>query len=144
MIVRLYETTSENNVADKALTDLKAMTCDMPVSFDVSNPSFIVAGKYPNCNYVYIPYTDRYYYARATLLSNNNTKLDCHTDPLTTAYKRGNILGSTQYVARCETISNPAVIDNLIPLKNETTTYCLPYGNEIPSSTNSIIIGVIS
>lgn len=144
MIVRLYETTSENNVADKTLTELKSTTCDMPVSFDVSNPTFIVAGKYPDCNYVYIPYTDRYYYAKATLLSNNNTKLDCHTDALTTAYKRGDILGTSQYVARCETVSNPTIIDNLIPLKNETTTYCLPYGYEIPSSINSIIIGVIS
>lgn len=144
MIVKLYETTSENNVADKSISLLNSSDCDMPISFDISNPSFVVNGKFPTCNYVYIPYTDRYYYARATILSHNTTKLDCHTDPLTTAYKRGNILGSTQYVARCESISNPSVIDNLIPLKNETTTYCLPYGNDIPSSTNPIIIGVIS
>ena len=140
MNVTLYTNTSQNIVVDKAITTIKSTTCEMPVSFDVSTPSFIVNGQYPSCNYVYIPHTGRYYYAKATLLSNNCTKLDCRTDVLRTA--KNNIYGTSQYVSRCESATNNDIIDTAIPIKNEYRVYCNPYG-AVPSSSNTILIGVI-
>lgn len=141
MTVTLYENTSQNSVVTKELTEIASVSADMPISFDVSAPSFIVNGKHPACNYVYIPYTGRYYYAKATLLSNNTTKLDCKTDVLMTA--KNNIYGTNQYVSRCESAENTNIIDTQIPLKNEYKTYC-SRGTAVPSANNTILIGVIN
>ena len=140
MNVTLYTNTSQNNVVSKSISSIKSVTAEMPVSFDVSTPSFIVNGQYPSCNYVYISNTGRYYYAKATLLSNNCTKLDCRTDVLMTA--KNNIYGTSQYVSRCETATNTDIVDTSIPIKNEYRVYCNPYG-AVPSSSNTILIGVI-
>lgn len=140
MTVKLYTNHSQNNVVSKDIIEIKSLIADMPVSFDVLNPSIIVNGKYPECNYIYIPYTNRYYYCKATLLSNNTTKLDCKVDVLMSA--KNHIYGTQQYVARCETMENPNIIDNAIPLKSEYETHCLPH-SAVSSSTNTIIIGVI-
>lgn len=143
MTCKLYATSSQNNVAEKNLVQLgDSLTCDFVV-LDVNNPQFIVNGMHGDCNYVYIPYLDRYYYARATLLSNKTTKLDCKCDVLMTANKRGNIYGTSQYVARCETVRNDAIIDNLMPQKAEYEVHCLPKDNNLAFSEHNIIIGVI-
>jgi len=144
MNVKLYTNTSQNNVTEKSITQIT--NSDLTVDFvlmDVINPTFTVAGNYPECNYVYISYTDRYYYARATLLSNNTTKLDCKCDVLMTANKRGNLYGTSQYVARCETDRNNALIDTLLPIKTEYTVHCNPV-DTTPTSTKNIIVGVIA
>lgn len=140
MTVKLYTNISPNNVVSKNISEIKSVIADMPVSFDVLNPSIIVNGKYPECNYIYIPYTGRYYYCKPTLLSNNTTKLDCKVDVLMSA--RSSIYGTSQYVARCETSENNALIDSVIPLKNEYTVICTKY-SDISASTNNIIVGVI-
>jgi len=140
MTVELYTNISPNNVVSKNITEIKSLIADMPVSFDVLNPSIIVNGKYPECNYVYIPYTGRYYYCKPTLLSNNTTKVDCKVDVLMSA--QSSIYGTSQYVARCETSENNALIDSTIPLKNEYTVICTKY-SDISASTNNIIVGVI-
>lgn len=144
MTVKLYTNTSQNNVAEKSITQIVngALTVDF-VLMDVINPTFTVTGKYPECNYVYIPYTDRYYYAKATLLSNNTTKLDCKCDVLMTCNKRGNLYGTAQYVARCETGRNDNIIDSLIPQKTEYEVHCLPKENALAFSEHNILIGVI-
>lgn len=143
MTCKLYINTSQNNVAEKSIEQIgNALTCDFIV-LDVNNPQFIVNGLHGDCNYVYIPYLDRYYYARATLLSNKTTKLDCKCDVLMTANKRGNIYGTSQYVARCETETNTNLIDSLIPIKNEYRVYGAPVST-IPDSAKNIIVGVIS
>lgn len=140
MTVKLYTNYSQNNVVDKNIDEIKSVIADMPVSFDVLNPSIIVNGKYPECNYIYIPYTNRYYYCKPTLLSNNTTKLDCKVDVLMSS--QSSIYGTSQYVARCETSENTVIIDSTIPLKNEYTVICTKY-SDIVSSTNNIIVGVI-
>ena len=142
MTVKLYTNHSANNVANKNISEIKTITADFPLSFDVINPSIIVNGKYPECNYIYIPYVNRYYYCKATILSNNTTKLDCKVDVLMTA--KDSIYGTTQYVARCETSENNEIIDSTIPLKNEYTVYCTKILSAITPSTDNIIIGVIA
>lgn len=144
MTVRLYTNTSQNNVAEKSITQINDTTLTVDfVLMDVINPTFTVAGKYPDCNYVYIPYTDRYYYARATLLANNTTKLDCKCDVLMTCNKRGNLYGTSQYVARCETNRNNSLIDTLLPVKADYQVIC-SNKTSVPASTKNIIVGVIS
>ena len=140
MTVKLYTNISSNNVVSKNISEIKSVIADMPVSFDVLNPSIIVNGKYPECNYIYIPYTGRYYYCKPTLLSNNTTKFDCKVDVLMSA--QSSVYGTSQYVARCETADNPLIIDSTIPLKNEYTVICSKYST-INASTNNIIVGVI-
>lgn len=140
MTVKLYTNHSANNIVSKDIIEIKSLIADMPVSFDVLNPSIIVNGKYPECNYIYIPYTGRYYYCKPTLLSNNTTKLDCKVDVLMSA--QSSIYGTSQYVARCETSGNTALIDSTIPLKNEYTVICTKY-SDIASTANNIIVGVI-
>lgn len=140
MTAKLYTNHSANNVVDKNIDEIKTVIADLPVSFDVLNPSIIVNGKYPECNYIYIPYTNRYYYCKPTLLSNNTTKLDCKVDVLMSA--QNSVYGTSQYVARCETSENPAIIDSTIPLKNEYTVICTKY-SDISANNNNIIVGVI-
>lgn len=144
MTVKLYTNTSQNNVAEKSITQISngALMVDF-ILMDVINPTFTVAGKYPECNYVYIPYTDRYYHAKPTLLSNNTTKLDCKCDVLMTCNKRGNLYGTSQYVARCETDKNTDIIDTLLPIKADYQVSCINKATT-PTSTKNIIVGVIS
>lgn len=143
MTCKLYINTSQNNVVEKSIEQIGSpLTCDFVV-LDVNNPQFIVNGLHGDCNYIYIPYLDRYYYAKATLLSNKTTKFDCKCDVLMTVNKRGNLYGTSQYVARCETANNDTLIDSLIPLKNEYVVNCSNKGN-IPDSTKNIIVGVVS
>lgn len=107
---------------------------------DILNPTFITAGSYINANYV-TGLFGRNYYIVSQNLSNGKNYVALKCDALSSF--ADNILNSTQYVARCETVENKDIIDTTIPLKNEYTVYCTKTTSTISPSTDNIIIGVI-
>lgn len=107
---------------------------------DILNPTIITAGSYINANYVTGLFGRNYYITSQNLTSGKNfVTLKC--DALTSFAK--SIIGTSQYVVRCESESNDEIIDTAIPLKNEYKTVCTK-GGAIPSGTSMFLIGVIN
>ena len=107
---------------------------------DILNPTIITAGSYINANYV-TGLFGRNYYITSQNLANGKNFVTLKCDVLTSF--SNSIIGTSQYVVRCETHINNDIIDTAIPLKNEYKTYC-SREDVIPSSGNTILIGVIN
>lgn len=107
---------------------------------DILNPTIITAGSYINANYV-TGLFGRNYYITSQNLANGKNFVTLKCDVLSSF--ANSIIGTSQYVVRCETENNDAIIDTAIPLKNEYKTVCTK-GAAIPSGTSMFLIGVIN
>lgn len=107
---------------------------------DILNPTIITAGSYINANYV-TGLFGRNYYITSQNLTNGKNLVTLKCDVLTSF--SNSIIGTSQYVVRCETENNNDIIDTAIPLKSEYKTVCTK-GAEIPSGTSMFLIGVIN
>lgn len=107
---------------------------------DILSPTIITAGSYINANYV-TGLFGRNYYITSQNLTNGKNLVTLKCDVLTSF--SNSIIGTSQYVVRCETETNDAIIDTAIPLKNEYKTVCTK-GVGIPSGTSMFLIGVIN
>lgn len=106
---------------------------------DILNPTVITAGSYINANYV-TGLFGRNYYITSQNLTNGKNFVTLKCDVLSSF--SSSIIGSSQYVVRCETQVNNDIIDNAIPLKTEYSVNCTRKIT-VDGSTKSYIVGVI-
>lgn len=157
MIVQFYENLSENNRVDKTdyITLLYTYNCVLKQSTSILTPTLIlnvVQGVVSyndipvvdadnnmityglnifNCNYVYIPQFNRYYYINnITSINNNVWSIDLNVDVLM-SFKDG-ILNLNGMIARNEFNYNAYLVDTAFP--NE---YDIEVNEYIPTNINS-------
>lgn len=87
MTITLYKNTSDNRVVNKSLTLVKTVTGDLKTDCSVVEPQLEIDydSGLLDCNYVYIPAFNRYYFAKLTT-STQRVIIDCKVDVLKTAY----------------------------------------------------------
>lgn len=130
----------KNKVIKKPVT-VTTRTVTLVEPCDILNPTIIVAGSYINANYV-TGLFGRNYYITSQNLTNGKNLVTLKCDVLTSF--SNSIIGTSQYVVRCETEINDDIIDTAIPLKNEYKAVCTKGEKEIPSGTSMFLIGVIN
>ena len=84
-------------------------------------------------NYVYIPKTTRFYYITNISTVGGLIAIDCKVDVL---MSWGNdILASQQYVTRSESLINPLLVDNLLPMHSDHIIQIEPFGDDVYDTT---------
>lgn len=113
MNITLYKNTSPSNVVNKTITQLSSGTCTLKEKTSIVNPVFLLADigtHYSDCNYIYVPELNRYYYVLDVIAVRNGVwELHCHVDVLMTY--RNEIRSQTCIVERQENISNMYLSD---------------------------------
>lgn len=80
-------------------------------------------------NYVYIPKTTRFYYITNIYTKGGLVAIDCKVDALMSW--SSDILKSTQYIIRSETVQNEYIVDNLLPIDSRHKYYGEIVGDEV-------------
>lgn len=80
-------------------------------------------------NYVYIPKTTRFYYITNISAVGGLIEIDCKVDALMSW--SSDILNSTQYIIRSETVQNEYIVDNLLPIDSRHKYYGEIVGDEV-------------
>lgn len=80
-------------------------------------------------NYVYIPKTTRFYYITNISAVGGLIAIDCKVDALMSW--SSDILNSTQYIIRSETVQNEYIVDNLLPIDSRHKYYGEIVGDDV-------------
>lgn len=122
MTVDLYINKSQNNVVLKDVTLIKNVMCRPYETINIINPSLIIDYDVLllNCNYVYIPDFNRYYFAVINVNTDNSITLSCNVDVLMSFQQ--SILNSYATVLRNSGIGAPThVVDAKYPISTQQT-----------------------
>ena len=84
MVIKLYNTASENIRIEKVLTGEVSLTGNLKDECSIKEPVVLVEGIHINKNYAYIPEFNRYYYVLSDtkIVRGNITELHLRCDPL--------------------------------------------------------------
>lgn len=106
MIIKLYNTNSDNNKLNKVLTNEIIIDIKLKNDTDIIRPTiFLYSETLINSNYCYIPEFNRYYYVNSiTTNSNKVFKLELEVDVLMSF--KNDILNSYAYVIQQTNYNN--------------------------------------
>ena len=111
-----YINSSAENVLNKSLTEIKSVKYQVWEPFDILHPTLTVRrdNDLLDCNYVYIPKFNRYYFATVQVQKGNEMIVSCDIDPLESWKTRG-LLDLSVPVIRQENKYNMYITDSKMP-----------------------------
>ena len=111
-----YINSSAENVLNKSLTEIKSVKYQVWEPFDILHPTLTVRrdDALLDCNYVYIPKFNRYYFATIQVQKGNEMIVSCDIDPLESWKTRG-LLDLSVPVIRQENKYNMYITDSKMP-----------------------------
>lgn len=111
-----YINSSAENVLNKSLTEIKEVKYQVWEPFDILHPTLTVRrdDSLLDCNYVYIPKFNRYYFATVQVQKGNEMIVSCDIDPLESWKTRG-LLDLSVPVIRQENKYNMYITDSKMP-----------------------------
>ncbi len=111
-----YINSSAENVLNKSLTEIKSVKYQVWEPFDILHPTLTVKrdDALLDCNYVYIPKFNRYYFATIQVQKGNEMIVSCDIDPLESWKTRG-LLDLSVPVIRQENKYNMYITDSKMP-----------------------------
>lgn len=111
-----YINSSAENVLNKSLTEIKSVKYQVWEPFDILHPTLTVRrdDALLDCNYVYIPKFNRYYFATVQVQKGNEMIVSCDIDPLESWKTRG-LLDLSVPVIRQENKYNMYITDSKMP-----------------------------
>lgn len=140
MTVKLYNNNSPNKTVNKDITLIDTVDCILYDTTSILNP-VIKLKNIPSCNYLYIPYLNRYYYITDIVTSNQSCYVSCKCDVLMT-YKE-NIYNTNQLVIRSETFHDTMLVDTAYNMSTDNLLYTRSFGDVIVTNHFTYILGVI-
>lgn len=148
MIVTFYNTNNDYRELTKTLTDgVQHNHVKIKEDTEIETPTLIIEGDPINANYCYIPTFNRYYFiVSQTVLTGNRTVIKCRVDVLTT-YESA-IRTSTQLITRQENVGVNEIVDNQLPLTNDSGLTIIKFPNSpffdgVTASTKCFLLNVI-
>ena len=134
--VILYRMSSDKKVYNKKKTQIAELQCDYKQPIDVVEPTVIIKGKYPNCNYIYLADFNRYYFVEKIIgLTDDIVARKCHCDVLSS----NNITELTALVERQEFKRNTQLVDNQIPMQSNEDFIARTVGSPVIDDYNIYI-----
>ena len=119
MTIKLLNTTSDENVVNKAYTTLVTLsTSQATEEISIDAPEIIINSdaSYINCNYAYIEEFKRYYYVRTkSVINGNQLRFSLDSDVLMSF--KSDIMSSQCQAARSTSAPNMDLVDPLISFK---------------------------
>ena len=88
---------------------------------------------YHKYNYFYIPKNQRFYFVTEMYAEGGLVRIAGVSDPLTSF--ADDILNSQQYVTRSESLINPLLVDNLLPMHSDHIIQIEPFGDDVYDTT---------
>lgn len=138
MLIKWYNCSDDKRVLTKHLVFVDSSECNIFGSCSMDTPNFLVDTVKGN----YVSFDNKCYFVNSKNYLNGKWVISCTADDLTNY--RNEILRLSVLVARSETLKNPDIPDNLIPIKDQRQTIGDSYGREVISKTETnYIIGVI-
>lgn len=139
MLVKLYNTKSPNNTINKQLTFIKDINVILKEITDFGNLSLTLTGLIPsNCNYLYIPKFNKYYYILEPVsLKNNLYLLKGKIDVLMT-YKN-DILSNVGMVSLSQK-ENKMLNDNRYAIQSNNEYETVAFSSGLSSNLNFILV----
>lgn len=146
MNVNLYKTQSPPNKVSKVLSNKKEFEGVRFIendTLDILNPSVLInlsteISDVVKYNYMYIPKMNRYYFIDKISTEGGLIRIDGRCDVLMS--HSGDILNSTQYVLRSETLRSPYLADSQIPIRSDKQYHQVVFGNNVDDKTCPYVI----
>lgn len=137
MHVILYKTSSPPNKVKKTLSakkELEGVIFYDEGSLNLVSPKIRLeyaedASDLALYNYCYIPKLERYYYITNMQAEGSLVVVTCECDVLMSF--QSDILNSTQYVLRSETLRSPYLVDNQIPIRSDKSYHQKVFGADV-------------
>ena len=137
--VKTGKTNDEYYAVTKTVTNEVSHTVSIVYPCDILNPTFSMKGGYIDANYLTGAFNRKYWITNQTIDKGINY-LHCTVDPF--ASWSSNIYGSTQFVNRSESNSNPYLNDSSYPSTSEVAVDVYD-GAQIYDGSLKYVIGVI-
>ncbi len=103
-------------------------------SLDILHPTILI--KYTNdigdmsvYNYMYVGKFNRYYYIESVSTEGGLVRISGRCDVLMS--HKSDILDSTQYIIRSESIQNKYIVDSLLPISSQKKYFVRQYGEPV-------------
>ena len=133
MEIYLYKMTSDPLCYNKKKEQIAKLNCDIKQPIDIESPTIIIKGDYYNCNYVYIPHFNRYYFVeKVTGICDDLVQFDCLSDVLSS----NPITNIVALVERQEFKRNTKIVDNELIAQANNNFLCRTVGNPVISKYN--------
>lgn len=116
MDATFYTNTSAENVLNKSLNEIKSVKYQVYEPFNILHPVLILKrdDALLNCNYVYIPKFERYYFATIEIQKGNQMIASCDVDALE-SWKNKGLMNLQLPIVRQEHKYNMYLTDNKLP-----------------------------
>lgn len=137
MHIILYKTSSPPNKVSKSLknkNEVEGVIFFDDGALNITSPKIKLnivsdASEIASYNYCYIPKFSRYYYINNVSAENGLIIIDLECDVLMSF--QSDILNSTQYVLRSETLRSPYLVDNQIPIRSDKSYHQKVFGSDV-------------
>ena len=133
MEIYLYKMTSDPLCYNKQKEQITKLNCDIKLPIDIESPTIIIKGNYYDCNYVYIPHFNRYYFVeKVTGICDDLFQFDCMSDVLSS----NPINNLVALVERQEFKRNTQIVDNELIAQANNNFICRTVGDPVISTYN--------
>lgn len=139
MQIVLYNTNSEYNKLDKALTSATTLSGGLVEPCNILNPQFTVADAVGirSKNYAYVADFNRYYFIENIEFVNKCLLLTLRCDVLMS--HKAAIKNSNGRITRSGNMGNPYIIDEMVSSSNHFTTQVRKLGSGFTKADNYIM-----
>lgn len=138
MNITLYNTGSDPNEINKALSTIGTYDCTLKAPVDEESPEIRINGTALNANYAYIPEMGRYYYLTPVTQNNAFVVYQGTSDPLM-SFKAG-ILASPAVISRNSWHFDMYLPDNKLPIESRKACAVIKFPQNHFSGTNNCFI----
>lgn len=138
MNITLYNTGSDPNEINKALSTIGTYACTLKAPVDEENPEIRINGTALNANYAYIPDMGRYYYLTPVTQNNAFVVYQGKSDPLM-SFKTG-ILASPAVISRNSWHFDMYLPDNKLPIETRKACAVIKFPQNHFSGNNNCFI----
>ena len=152
MWIKLYHNSAPPNKINKAgnlskATDQIGLRFTEKNTLDILHPSILIEfsgdiSDIKDYNYMYISEISRYYYIDSLSTEGGLIRINGRCDVLMS--HKADILASTQYIVRSESLQNKYVVDPLLPFTSQKKYFVRQYGNPVyDEMCNCVILETI-
>lgn len=139
MTIHLYNISDNPNKVKKSADKSGGKIIDNAIfkdddTLNVLNPTVVLnlnseISNNLHFNYVYIPKTTRFYYITNISMRGGLAYIDTKVDVLNSF--SDDILKSSQYIARSESVINGKIVDSMLPIHSDHLFYIEPFGDSV-------------
>lgn len=146
LTIKFYVNSSDPRKADKSLTEIQGMSDNdflLKEDTSVQNPVILVEASSfdASANYCYIANFGRYYYIQdKKIVPGGLFEIACHCDPLTTAFKSGQLGNCSGIVFRQQKKHNLYIDDGFFRVTNKPKIQTHPFSQQLSDWSFSFIL----